>query len=125
MRLGYYPFERLHGQEVLVSVSVNFDRKNKKSDILQETIDYIKVIEFIDHTLKDSEIKLLEKAVEVLGQNFLEEYRTVKSISIKIDKPIIPGGRVKGASVSASEIFTRGLNAKTSEKYDKDPLNYK
>ena len=73
MRLGYFVGERIRGQEVLVSLLVELLKpKEGIGDDLEKTTDYGRILEVVDRTLANKEMKLVETAVEKTGAMLLE-----------------------------------------------------
>lgn len=108
IRLGYFEEERLCGQEALVSLDLNLGKiPGIVSEDLAKTTDYGKILEKIEEVLAYKEIRLLEAAVEILGEALLRSFSQVKSVRIHIEKCVLPKGVGKGAKISASEFFSR------------------
>ncbi len=109
MRLGYFPKERIMGQEVFVSIDVSIKpRQNEPiDDVLENTVDYGKILEIIDKTLKDQEMKLIETVVQKVANGLLFYFAKISAIEVTVEKPILPNGISKGAKVSVTETFYR------------------
>ncbi len=108
MKLGYFHGERVRGQEVLVSLSVDLVHDPAGiDDILEKTADYGKILAVLDQTLQDQEMNLIETAVERAGKALLQHFRNIVAVELSVEKPQIPNGLGRGAQVSVSEIFHR------------------
>lgn len=109
MRLGYFPKERIMGQEVFVSVDLSIKSLQNKyiHDDLDNTVDYGKILEVIDKILKDQEMKLIETVVEKVATGLLSYFSKISEIEVNVEKPILPNGISKGAKVSITETFYR------------------
>jgi len=108
MRLGYYVGERIRGQEVLVSLLVDLLKPEKGiGDDLENTTNYAHILEVIDLTLADKEMKLVETAVEKTGAALLEHFTQISRVHVTIEKPILPDGIGKSAQISISSEFQR------------------
>lgn len=108
MKLGYFLGERIRGQEVLVTLSVDLVPVPEGiRDDLEKTADYGAILKCVDQTLGDREMKLIESAVENVGEVLLREFAKIRSVDVCIEKPIIPNGLAKGAQVSVSGSFHR------------------
>lgn len=108
MKLGYYVGERIRGQDVLISLNVELMPLQKNiNDDLENTTNYAQILEVIDHTLRDQEMKLIETAVEKLGAVLLEIFPQIQTLNLSIEKPILPDGIGRGARVSVSCQFDR------------------
>lgn len=107
MKLGYFSTERIMGQEVLVSLSAEFNlaENEKIGDHLERSVDYGIILNIIDETLRDREVKLIENAVETVAVAILKQCPRIESLCLTIEKPILPHGMSKGAKVSVSETF--------------------
>lgn len=108
MRLGYFVGERIRGQEVLVSLVVELPkRKEGIGDNLENTTDYSKILEVLNLTLGDKEMKLVETAVERTGAVLLDRFPQISKVHVTIEKPVLPDGVGRGAQVSVSSEFQR------------------
>lgn len=107
MRLGYYPAERVCGQEVLVSAQIELAPEIGSSDQLDTTVDYTEVLGLIDKILGNRKTKLIEHAVWQLGEALLTHLPLIFSATIRIEKPLIPNGIAKGAHISVQHTFHR------------------
>lgn len=108
MKIGFYPEERLAGQEVYVSLDVKLDSKlSQSSEQLSNTLDYGLILKAIDQVLKDNEVKLLESAICRLGQFLIETYSKILSVRVELEKPILPEHINKGAKISLVADFDR------------------
>lgn len=108
MKLGYYVGERIRGQDVLISLDVELMHSHKHiQDDLENTTNYAQILEVIDHTLRDQEMKLIETAVEKLGTVLLKTFLQIQTLHLAIEKPILPDGIGRGARVSVSCKFER------------------
>ncbi len=84
---GVYSMEKLVPQKFLLSLSIEFDlSKAGKSDQLEETIDYVKVVELCKAVM-NSPKSLLEKiALEIL-KLLHERYPGIRFATVTIEKP--------------------------------------
>jgi dihydroneopterin aldolase len=116
MRIGCFREERLHGQEVLVTVfaELGLHPDIDLNDELKKTVDYGEIIRTLDVVLKDREFKLIESAVKALGQSLLKQFAMVKHVDVTIEKPVLPGGIAKGGRIRIQDSFTNPLFAPIS-----------
>ncbi len=110
MRIGCFREERLHGQEVLVTVfaEIRMDSGTPLGDDLKKTLDYGDIIRTLDHALKDREFKLIESAVIAVGQSLIGQFLQVQKLDVTIEKPVLPGGMAKGGRIRIHETFLSG-----------------
>jgi len=110
MRIGCFREERLHGQEVLVTVfaEINMEPNTALSDDIKKTLDYGDIITTLDATLKDREFKLIESAVVAVGQSLLGQFLQVTKLDVTIEKPVLPGRMAKGGRIRIQETFLSG-----------------
>lgn len=109
VKIGCFKEERLHGQEVLVTLLANLASHVSPglSDDIKRTVDYGSIISCIDRVLKDREFHLIETAVEMLGLSLLETFEGLSGLDVTIEKRILPQGIAKGARVRVHERFSR------------------
>ncbi len=118
MKIGYYVGERIRGQEVLVSLTVELVKPSFDiCDNLEKTTNYAEILEKVDATLRDKEMKLIETAVENLGQALLEAFPQIANVNLTIEKPILPDGIGRGARVSVSCDFKRMQYEQKTDPY--------
>jgi dihydroneopterin aldolase len=107
MKIGCFRHERLHGQEVLVTVFAEL-AKNKNPglvDDLSTTVDYGDLIRMLDQVLKDREFKLIESAVNLVGNSFMSGFSTIVRLEVIIEKPVLPGSMAKSGRIRVRESF--------------------
>lgn len=109
MRLGVFPEERAHGQEVLISVRGEIKPSLELGyvDRLDATVDYSEVFLCIDRELQLKELNLIETAVNILGTKLLAQFPLLLSVQVEIVKPKLPHGVGRGAEVSIKGCFQR------------------
>ena len=107
VRIGCFREERLHGQEVLVTVfaDIRMESGLALGDDLKKTLDYGDIIRTLDAALKDREFKLIESAVIAVGQSLIEKFLQVEKLDVTIEKPVLPGGMAKGGRIRIHESF--------------------
>ncbi len=107
MKLGYYPSERETGQDVLVSLAVHIKIDRTLEDCLEGTLNYEQLFHTIDQVLLGKDMKLIETAVEALGHSLLHSFPIITHLTVTIEKPLIPGGLTRGATLKICENYTR------------------
>jgi dihydroneopterin aldolase len=84
---GVYPEERKNGQRFLVDLSLTLkSKKASKSDLLEDAIDYSKVIAAVNKILSGDPVNLIEHLAEVIAEKILKEF-PVKSVEVVVHKP--------------------------------------
>jgi len=91
--IGILDFERTSKQTVIVETKINYNYTENSF------IDYSIVINMIENLLIQREYKLLEDAIEEIGETILRDYPQVVSLYLKISKPDI----IKNARVALSK----------------------
>ncbi|MEI8026528.1 MAG: dihydroneopterin aldolase [Pseudomonadota bacterium] len=116
MRIGCFREERLHGQEVLVTVfaEIRMESEIALGDDLRKTLDYGDIIRTLDTALKDREFKLIESAVIAVGQSLMGQFLQVEKLDVTIEKPVLPGGMAKGGRIRIHETFLSGGGSRHS-----------
>lgn len=109
MKLGVFKEERIMGQEVLVSIKVHVEMEHLSAmkDDLSKTLDYGKLIAALDEFLEDKQFKLVETALETVGQGLLKTFSQISQLEVHIEKPLLPRGLGKGSKVSIAHSFKR------------------
>lgn len=108
-RLGYFPHERLVGQEILVSVEGHLapSADPATDDDLAQTVDYAAVLAIIDEVLEAAEINLVETACDRVARRVMEKMRLIDHIQVTIEKTLLPKGVAKGSSVRVHRVLSR------------------
>jgi len=87
--IGILDFERTSKQTVIVETKINYNYTENCF------IDYATVINQIENLLIKKEYKLIEDAIEDIGNSILRDYPQINSLYLKISKPnIIPNASV-------------------------------
>jgi dihydroneopterin aldolase len=117
MKIGCFRHERLHGQEVLVTIFADLSKQKNPGmgDDLSNTIDYGDLIRMLDQVLKDREFKLIESAVNLVGLSFMNSFSGIARLDVVIEKPVLPGSMAKSGRIRIFESFDQ---AKVNELND-------
>lgn len=109
VRLGYYAQERLVGQDIRVSLSLQLDASIDLGgrDDLAATLDYGAVLRRIDALVAGQEIRLVETVVDKLGHGLLAAFAQLAGVSVQVTKPLLPAGVGRGAGITVSRRFSR------------------
>ncbi|HHB94340.1 MAG TPA: FolB domain-containing protein [Campylobacterales bacterium] len=87
--IGILDFERTSKQTVIVETKINYNYTE------ESFIDYSIVLNRIETLLIEKKYKLIEEALEEIGQTILGDYPQIISLYLKISKPdIIPNASV-------------------------------
>ena len=81
--IGILDFERITSQKVVIDLSFKYDYKNKDS-----FIDYSKVSKALENIMKEKKFELLEDAIIYIKKYLKKEYK-IKKLKLKISKPDI------------------------------------
>ena len=109
VRLGYFPQERLVGQEVLVSIEAQLHPSvdPSRGDDLKKTVDYGELLEGVNGVLKGAEIKLVETACDQVAQKLMQSFSDIEKLTVSIEKTALPSGIAKGARVRVRRVVKR------------------
>ena len=76
IKVGLYDWERVAPQTVQFDLEIGlYGSKAAHSDHIDDTIDYAKVAQRIEASLRDNQIQLLEKLAEHVAQLVMSEFR--------------------------------------------------
>lgn len=88
---GVFKEENVLGQKFVVSAVLFCDTRDAgKSDNLESSVNYAEVCKLISEEMKTHTFKLIEAVAEHLAEKILLEYKCVKELTIKIEKPSAP-----------------------------------
>ncbi|MCT7952432.1 dihydroneopterin aldolase [Ancylothrix sp. C2] len=95
---GYLPEEQVLGQWFEVDLTLWLDlRAAGKSDAIEDTLDYRKVISTTKNIVKNSKFALIERLAEAIAEAILE-FAEVEKIQVCMTKPAAPipdfGGKI-------------------------------
>lgn len=107
VKLGCFDVERLHGQQVLVSIKcwLRVEQLSWASDSLGSTIDYGQILAKIDEDLSGKTFNLVETIVQRLGDVLIRDFQLVKKVRVLVEKKILPGGVAKGGRIRVERTF--------------------
>jgi len=109
VKLGCFEHERVHGQEVLVSIKASLSRvqNHHEYDSLQSTLDYGLVVQFIEESFAFKSVRLIETIIKDLGGGLLENFEIIEEVTVCVEKTILPGEITKKGKVKMSSQFAR------------------
>lgn len=109
MRLGVFREEQAMGQEVLVSLKaeIQIHSLTHIQDELSHTLDYGLVLTALDQLIGGSQCRLVETALNKVGEGLMSRFPLIQSLDLKIEKPVLPRNMGKGAHISVRHLFLR------------------
>jgi dihydroneopterin aldolase len=107
MKIGYRSVERLEAQNVLVSLDVNVDNDADPglSDDLGRALDYGLLAGMIDEQLNGRECRLIETAVNLVGEAIMRANPRIKDCTVTVEKTSLPQSIMKTARVRVNKRF--------------------
>ncbi len=99
-RLGVPEWERLKPQTIVLDIELAMPHSRScRTDTIEDTIDYGRIVARIRETLAEQSFKLVEALAEHVCQMILNEFGT-PWVRIKVGKPgILPGVRQLGVVI--------------------------
>jgi dihydroneopterin aldolase/2-amino-4-hydroxy-6-hydroxymethyldihydropteridine diphosphokinase len=99
--IGCYDYERNKEQDVLIDICIELYPGNWiEPDNLETTVDYDKVVDFIQNLVPTTSYNLLESLSEYISEELLKQYSLIKVAHVTITKPNICGVKAKFITVS-------------------------
>ena len=99
--IGCYDYERNKEQDILIDVCLELYPGNWiKPDDLETTVDYAKLIDFIQVLVPKTQYNLLESLSERISEELLARYSLVKIAHVTVTKPAICGVKAECITVS-------------------------
>jgi dihydroneopterin aldolase len=92
--IGILDFEREKEQDVIINLRIKYDNKNG-------FINYADIVQIIKKRMIKKEFLLIEDALDSLNLKLNKEYKSIKSIDLKITKPSI----LPDCKVSVSNLY--------------------
>jgi len=90
--IGILPKEREKAQKVIVNVKIEYeDKKNY--------VDYAKVCELIEYTMKKNSFFLIEEALDEIEKILKKEFPQIKKLYLSIKKPEILSNALVGVEI--------------------------
>lgn len=87
-RIGVYDGERDARQPVVIDLGLGFDNaKPATSGHLDDALDYAAIVAAIKTFMADSDCGLLEQLAEDCCSMLRREFRGIRSIDLRVDKP--------------------------------------
>jgi dihydroneopterin aldolase len=86
-RHGYLEEERRRGQRFLVDLWVDVDESASVSDRIEDTVDYRRIVGFVQDVFAGPEHLLLEGLAGTVADGILERFAEVGRTRVRIRKP--------------------------------------
>ncbi len=88
---GLFQEETFLGQKFILDIILYTDTKKAgRSDLMEDSINYGAVCEFVEKEMKSENNKLLERVAERIALGILREFELVRAIDFEIKKPWAP-----------------------------------
>ncbi len=88
---GVNPEEKVNGQLFSFDIECNLSMtKACYSDLIDDTVNYAKIVKSVKRTVLSEKYNLLEKVCQLIVDNLFEEFEMIDSIKIKMTKPEAP-----------------------------------
>ncbi len=96
---GYLPEEQVLGQWFEVDVTLWLDLSVAgKSDQIEDTIDYRRIISMVQNLVKTSKFALVERLASAIAESILESSDPLTQVQVTLSKPAAPipdfGGKI-------------------------------
>lgn len=99
---GCYKEEQTIGNKFIVDISIECDlTKAIVSDNLNDTVNYQKVYQIVEHEMTNGKYKLLEHLAGKIKGALYKEFHQIKNLKLKVAKINPPlGGKINNVSIS-------------------------
>lgn len=88
---GVNPEEKENGQHFYLDITTELDLLPAgKSDDLNDTVSYAKIIKYVAAHFNDEKYDLIERAAQVTAEGILREFPPVAAVEITLKKPEAP-----------------------------------
>lgn len=88
---GVNPEETENGQEFELDITMFADlEKARKSDNLEDTINYAKARKVVTAAMCDRSYKLIERAADEVANRLIESFNILKRVEVLLKKPNAP-----------------------------------
>ncbi len=88
---GVNPEEKIDGQEFILDITSYLSLETPcKSDDVDDTVSYAKIIKCARRVFLAEKYDLLEKAAQTVADAVLEEFEKIESVTVKVKKPFAP-----------------------------------
>lgn len=88
---GVNPEETENGQEFELDITMYADLSvARKSDDLEDTVNYAKARKIINAAMLDRPYKLIERAADEVAQRIIDNFDKIKKVEVLLKKPNAP-----------------------------------
>ncbi len=88
---GVNPEEKRDGQRFILDITADVDLSVPcKTDCVEDTVSYAKVMKTAIRVMQEASYDLLEKVSQRVAEQILEEYRPIERVEITLKKPDAP-----------------------------------
>ncbi len=88
---GVNPEETENGQDFLLDITMYANlKKARKSDDLEDTINYAKARKIVNAAMTDRPYKLIERAADEIACRLLQNFSKLKKVEVLLKKPNAP-----------------------------------
>ncbi len=85
--IGFFSEEKVLGQWFEVDLTLWLDLTDaSKSDALEKTVDYSRIVKTVQELVKDSQFALLERTADAIATTILQEQPLVENIKVDLSK---------------------------------------
>lgn len=88
---GCNDFEKKYGQDFYLNITCKLDlQKPSKTDDLNDTVSYAKIVKLATFVFTKEKYDLIEKAAGEVADSLLSEFIKINEVKIKVFKPEAP-----------------------------------
>lgn len=88
---GVNPEEKRDGQNFIIDVEAGVSLLSAgKSDNLEQTVSYAKIIKTVKKVMQEDKYDLIEKVAQRIADEIFTEYPAVREVSVTVKKPQAP-----------------------------------
>lgn len=103
--IGCYPHEREQVQDILIDISLELYPNNWICpDSLDTTVDYDRLIDFVQEVVPTTNFHLLESLSQCLTEELLNQFSLIKTADVTLTKPAVSGIKAKSINISHSRV---------------------
>ena len=108
IKIGHFTEEQAFFRPVFFSIKATLNKQTvNEHDELEETLDYIQLLDSLNHYFSKKKIKLLETVVFKTGHLLLERFPIIETLDVTVKKSFLSTPVTKGATISLSHCFQR------------------
>jgi len=97
---GVLDYEKEFGNEFEIDIEMNCELDElKMTDNLKNTVDYLSVYKLTEKIFTSHKFNLIETANEAIGNEILNNFDKIDSVTVKIRKPNAPLGIIDSVEI--------------------------